>query len=231
MPQSPEEKGLLGPLAAYKTINTHIHILEALTRLCGVVGDETVAIRLRELTNLIVGRAFVGPDLETIDTQTIDWKPVGRPSVLSYGHSLESVWLLLWCCKQVGIEPGHIIDLGRSVFRRADAKVFDRRRGGINTKPRRGRSQKVWWEQAETLLASLWMFDLTSEPTYRTYFLETLSWIYCRQVDWRFGGWHWYAPRLGQKAREKAGQWKTPYHEGRALLDSHSMLTEMSRTG
>ena len=50
--------------------------------------------------------------------------------------------------------------------------------------------QKIWWVQAEGLVAALQMYVLTGEPVYWHCFSQTLEWIVKQQVDWKHGDWY-----------------------------------------
>jgi mannobiose 2-epimerase len=68
------------------------------------------------------------------------------------------------------------------------------------------------------------MFEATGHVEYQDLFARTLAWIQKTQTDWRFGDWHWRIPRFRRPLRPKSGPWKTPYHNGRALLESLEKL-------
>ena len=55
-------------------------------------------------------------------------------------------------------------------------------------------------------------------------YLGTLDWIVDRQADWRHGEWHSEIAPNGRPLGEKASGWKTPYHNGRAMLQCLDML-------
>jgi mannobiose 2-epimerase len=80
-----------------KTMNTHLHIVEAYANLYKVWKDETLKKDIIEL-------------LETIETHFINEKTghlrlffdenwVEKPDVISYGHDIEAAWLLQQCAE------------------------------------------------------------------------------------------------------------------------------------
>lgn len=77
---------------------------------------------------------------------------------------------------------------------------------------------KIWWVQAEALVAALRLYHLTKEELYYHCFCRTLNWIVKHQVDWKNGDWHNEIRTNGQPWGDKAGSWKSPYHHGRAIL-------------
>ena len=90
--QFPPKYGYDGTGLASKTMNTHIHLLEAYTSLYRYGGNEGLQKRLNTLINLVV-------DKFTIRKQ-ITWKLFliinGRSleDIDSYGHDIETGWLL-----------------------------------------------------------------------------------------------------------------------------------------
>ncbi|HIC01377.1 TPA: hypothetical protein EYO63_16955 [Candidatus Poribacteria bacterium] len=89
---------------------------------------------------------------------------------------------------------------------------------------------KVWWVQSEGLVASLRMYQLTNQKKHLTVFLQTLNWIDNHQVDWENGDWYSKVNGQGETAGDKAGHWKSPYHNGRAMLECLAILSSLSKT-
>jgi mannose/cellobiose epimerase-like protein (N-acyl-D-glucosamine 2-epimerase family) len=68
------------------------------------------------------------------------------------------------------------------------------------------------------LLAALRLHQRTGDARYGHCYLRTLDWIVGRQVDWVHGDWHERIDHRGRPAGTKAGPWKDPYHQARALI-------------
>jgi mannose/cellobiose epimerase-like protein (N-acyl-D-glucosamine 2-epimerase family) len=153
------------PSGAQKCANTHIHLLEALTPLCRAFpGDPIITGRLTELAEVIATR-MLQPEGYIHPFFARDFTPVGPPEV-SYGHDIETSWLLmdaLRALKESGATPG---ELERTV-RKASVKMAQTAlefgwdaAGGLfeSGKPELGGAaaqvqsrEKVWWAQAEAL--------------------------------------------------------------------------------
>jgi mannobiose 2-epimerase len=84
--------------------------------------------------------------------------------------------------------------------------------------------RKVWWVQAEVLVGALTGYRIWGDPRYANLYLATLAWIEERHVDWAGGDWHAYAHRNGTVSGDKAGLWKSPYHNGRAMMECLRLL-------
>jgi mannose/cellobiose epimerase-like protein (N-acyl-D-glucosamine 2-epimerase family) len=74
-----------------------------------------------------------------------------------------------------------LLDLYRSFFSYALRYGYDRRRGGFYDSGKYNkfadRRIKIWWVQAESLLAALRMYEFTKEDIYLQCFCQTLDWI------------------------------------------------------
>jgi mannobiose 2-epimerase len=65
---------------------------------------------------------------------------------------------------------------------------------------------------------------MTGDPRCGRFYLDLLEWIKTRQVDWRNGDWHALIWPSGAITGDKADRWKTPYHNGRAMLRCIDLL-------
>jgi mannobiose 2-epimerase len=162
-----------------------------------------------------------------------DWTPsdsAGRLRV-SYGHDLEAGWLLLATADTLRLPPAPLVHQARSAVRVMLDHGRDRRGGVCNSGPLRGRAddrQKIWWVQAECLVACLDQYARSGDEAARQAYLELLDWIATRQVDWVHGEWHHTIHPSGRVTGGKAGPWREPYHAGRAMLEC---LERLGRLG
>ena len=62
------------------------------------------------------------------------------------------------------------------------------------------------------------MYRLSGEEVYWNCFSRTLDWIVNHQADWQHGDWYEKVDQDGKVSGVKAGPWKAPYHNGRAML-------------
>ena len=147
---------------------------------------------------------------------------------MSYGHDLKSVWLLAEAASAAGLSGGLLLDLARALFASALRYGFDAQRGAFCEAGPLGapadRRDKVWWVQAEALLSALYLYGVTSEAAYFTWFSRILAWIVNSQVDWKHGEWHARVGESGKPSGDKADAWKCPYHNGRAMIQCLELL-------
>jgi mannose/cellobiose epimerase-like protein (N-acyl-D-glucosamine 2-epimerase family) len=219
-----------------KLMNTHLHLLEALTAFYLMTQDSLVKERLSELilvhSNSVV-RKIVG---SCTDKHQRDWIPLQGPAYdrVSYGHDLENISLLVEACEATRLSNSLLLDLYRTLFHSALRYGFDRKAGGFyDSGPFHApadRQEKVWWVQAEGLVCALQMYRLTSEELYWRCFCQTLDWIAQRQADWEHGDWYERVAQNGKPLGDKAGAWKAPYHNGRAIIQSLELLSFLNES-
>lgn len=230
-----DRPGLLGVAADIKLRNTHMHVLEALSVYYCLRPDTTVRQRLLELLEILSAIA-VRPSFPTgSEEHRRNWRPLydDQSALSSYGHDLEYIHVALQAADALGDGQAPPIKLFAGLFDHALTYGFDHEQGGFFASGRPGTPasdrSKIWWVQAETLLAALVMFRLTGEARYWHSFCRTLEWIVCWQTDWVYGDWHTTIAPDGVITGAKASVWKEPYHQGRAMMRSLHLLQGMVR--
>ncbi len=233
----PHEIGYLGKPASVKTLNTHLHLLEALTRYNDLRPDARVHDALNELVwvlgNTVVRKRYGA----CTDRHEEDWsvpESDGRPRVV-YGHDLETVWFLIEASAGLALPSALQVDLYETLFFNAWRYGYDHARGGFYLGGDLGRfasdRQKVWWVQAEALVCALHLYTLTRRKVYFDVFAKTLEWVTVYQTDWQRGEWYLRTDRAGvgsgEKAHERAGTWKCSYHNGRAMLKGIELVDRL----
>jgi mannobiose 2-epimerase len=223
----------LGVAPEIKTMNTHLHLLEAITTFYRVSGDPVARERLVELI-LIQGSAVVREGVGVCtEAHRRDWTALGGPAHerVSYGHDVENARLLLEACEAVGLPTAPLIGLSRTLFAHPLRFGFDHRQGGFFKEGPYYRSadrrEKIWWIQAEGLLSALELYRRTAEPEFFRCFQRTLDWIVDRQADWTGGEWHAEITTAGAPLGAKVGPWKGPYHTGRAVIQGLESLAAL----
>ncbi len=237
------------PEGSAKCTNTHIHLLEALTPLCRAFpGDAVLASRLTELarvisTKMMQSAGHVHPFFAR------DFTPLGT-SLVSYGHDIETSWLLMDAMRALREGGINLGDLEREV-REASIKMarnalelgWDEAGGlfdsgvphGVAEPPHVLCRDKVWWAQAEALpgIYELYRNEPTDELLDRlekTFeFLATKSW------DLEGGEYFWGVDSTGRvlgRGDHKGEMWKTPYHALRAcILTADSIRQDLGASG
>ena len=129
-PPAPDQlSDFIGTRYGFKSMNSHIHLLEAYGALYEVWPDAKLKARLNELFELVRDQIYVEPGALN-QFFTLDWRAV--PADDSYGHDIETAYLLT--------EAAHILGRDGDVKARRAARnlvdhtlevAFDQERGGI----------------------------------------------------------------------------------------------------
>jgi cellobiose epimerase len=229
-PQSGEQVYMGGGEVSFKLMNTHLHLLEAMTTFYRASKLPLAKERLVELIG-IESNAVVRKGLGACtDKYERDWTPrlEGDYARVSYGHDLENIWLLVDACKAAGINDYPYLDLYRTLFDYSLKYGYDAEKGGFYYFGQFNRPaenlEKSWWVQAEALVSALYMYRLTRDQKYRAIFEKTFDFIEKYQVDWKYGEWHATITPGGAARGDKAQPWKGGYHNGRAMIECLEIL-------
>ena len=216
-----------------KRMNTHLHLMEALTGLLRAGGGSIpVHERLVELMGILGDKVVENSVGACTDEFRVDWtRLTGDRARVSYGHDLENIWLLLDACEATGTDVDRYRPVCESLFRYALAYGWDAEAGGFYNSGPLGRPadrlEKIWWVEAEAIVAALRMHRLTGDDTYLDVFARTYDWIETRQIDWQRGEWYAIVRPDGTPDGSKAYVWKAAYHNGRAIIECLQMLEPM----
>ncbi len=231
-------QGALFPLVGRigeKSMNAHIHILEALTALAGVWTDPLLTERLTEVF-LIVRDKIVRPEGHLAMFSDRRYHPLDERS--SFGHELETAYLLVEAAERLGrTDHRRTHQVALTLVDHSLRWGWDKAGGGFfDEGPPTGRATKrgkVWWVQAEALNGLLTADRVAREDKAHgstRYFQDFVrSWAFFRDkvVDHKHGGTFAEIEENGlphPEKRAKASQWKAAYHVVRALLFTAATL-------
>ena len=218
------ERDAIGTQVGFKSMNTHIHLLEAFTALYEVWPNEAVKARLRELLTVVRDK-IVSPRGAMHQFFNPQWKPV--PDLDSFGHDVETAYLLLEAADVSGAQNTRTASVAKALVDHALDVGWDEKNGGLfeagGTFGPVHDKRKSWWVQAEVLNALLRMSQLhPRDPRdYRKLFERQWGYMKKNVIDAEHG--EWYADALdagGNPKANKASEWKAGYHGGRALMNA-----------
>lgn len=214
-----------------KSMNTHLHVLEAYCNLYRVWKNEPLKTAITSLLELFSTKII---DANTHQQQLFfsdDWEV--RSSIISYGHDIEASWLLYEAA--VVIEDKSLI----SQFAVTALEMADAARSGIDedggmvyeydAASRHLNKEKHWWPQAEAMVGYFNAYELSGNEMYLQQSLN--SWAYIKQYikDETLGEWFWGRNENGTTMQKgKAGFWKCPYHNGRACMEISKRIAIMN---
>ncbi|PXY42597.1 N-acyl-D-glucosamine 2-epimerase [Flavobacterium cheongpyeongense] len=205
-----------------KTMNTHLHIIEAYANLFKVWKDPKLQSDIIELLQTI--------EEHFINTQTghlhlfFDENWIEKPDVISYGHDIEAAWLLLQCAEisedkiLISNYKKHAIQIAEVTCEGLDSD------GGLwyEFDPKKNElvAEKHWWVQAEALIGFYNAYQLTGNENYLDIIFKNWDFIKKHILDSKNGEWFWGVYRdYSLIEKDKAGFWKCPYHNSRACLE------------
>ena len=203
-----------------KSLNTHLHILEAYVQLCQVWNDSGLIQKIKDLIDLFLLHFIdreVGHVYMFFDE---NWHVI--PAPWSYGHDIETSWLLYEAAEHVHYRLDEVKDvailLAEGVLPVLDAE------GGVSYESHL--NQKHWWVQAEAMVGFMNAYQMVPHEKY----LDAVYriWDYTKKYikDTKNGEWFWGRNEDGSIMQEedKIGFWKCPYHNMRACMQMSERL-------
>jgi len=227
-----------------KSMNTHLHLLEAYAAVYKIWKDDLVKQRLTELLNIFInniiredghlGIFFTGEFAETDSSKAI----------CSFGHDIEASWLL-WEAAEILGDESIKTKIKPLLLKMADAvlRVGVDKDGGLFLESTRYgshiRTNKHWWLQAENLVGLMNAFELTGDPLYWDTVKLAWGFIDKHVIDHEGGEWFTKVSRLGKpyliepeddpspfyRNDWKIDPWKCPYHNGRAMIELSNRIS------
>lgn len=206
-----------------KTMNTHLHILEAYGNLYRCRKDPELGKALENTIGLFL-TYFVDKEKGRLNLFfDDDWNL--KSSIVSFGHDIECSWLLHEAAEILG-NP-ELISLSSELAVRMAKKTLEGMDsdGGLFYEyfpdEKELDTDKHWWPQAEAMVGYFNAWQISGDSTFAQHALNSWEFIKTFLVDREFGEWYWSVSSEGkpQRSKEKAGFWKCPYHNGRACLE------------
>jgi mannobiose 2-epimerase len=212
-----------------KTMNTHLHLLESYTSLYRVWKDPVLKVKLENLVDIFLEKIIDNKRYHLISFMERDWTPASNSD--SYGHDIESSWLLCEAADLLGDT-----DLEKRV-REVSIKIADAAAEGLlpdggmvtekNLETGEVRDVRSWWEQSETVIGYLYAYEITGDSKYLDKVLKSWEFIKGHFIDHKNGGWFSNVKEDGTPGRsDKAGFWICPYHNGRMALEVIERISE-----
>ena len=221
-PESNEKLSENGVLAD-KTMNTLLHVFEGYSGLYQATRDPAVGKAMERILDIYANKVY-DPALHR-QKVFFDADYNSILDLYSYGHDIESSWLMDWGCGL--LEDPERNDRIREIDLEIGKAVFDAAYSCRSLANECDRGQvsemRIWWVQAETVvgLTHLWN-KLPEETKYRDAAADTFRFIEEYMVDKRPGSeWFWAVDKTGAPWPDKPilEPWKCPYHNGRMCME------------
>jgi mannobiose 2-epimerase len=204
-----------------KTMNTHLHVLEAYTNFYLIGEDAGVKQSIQRLLN-VFDKHIINPQNHHLELFFDEnWNKKGK--VISYGHDIEAGWLLQEAAEAIHDEEW-IGKMKTNAVKMADAAAEGLDKDGglwYETESSHLIKEKHWWPQAEAMVGFFNAAQVSGDEKYIQRSIN--SWQFTKQfiLDAKNGEWFWGVKEdySIMPNEEKAGLWKCPYHNGRACLE------------
>ena len=214
-----------------KTMNTHLHVLEAYTNLYRVWKDDFLKQQLERLIAVFADKIINNQTYNLSMFFDEDWND--KTDLVSYGHNIESSWLIYEAALVLGDDTVirkvkkiclHIADASKEGIMKDGSMIYEKffRTGHIDY-------DRHWWVQAETVIGFLNAFYLSGKEEYLNLSVAEWKFISDHLIDRSNGEWYWSVnkdPKANIR-EDKAGFWKCPYHNSRMcleIIERHSVV-------
>lgn len=215
-----------------KSMNTHLHIMEAYTNLYRAWKDETLKEKLVALINISIDKI--------VDNNTFQFKLFfdeawnSKSEIISYGHDIEGSWLLFEAAEVVEDEQliAKVKDITINMANKVYEDGFDDDGSILNEADQTSviDADKVWWVQAEGMVGFFNAFELTNDEKFLKKVFDLWSFTTEYMIDNKNGEWYWKVSK-DRKVYEnfpKVEPWKCPYHNSRFCFELIERLKKQS---
>lgn len=224
---TPKKLGYDGAGESSKTMNTHIHVLESYTNLYTVWRDAELKERLGKIIHLITDK-FYNPQTHHLNLYfDDDWNNL--ENIASYGHDIETAWLLTEAAEVYGDEK--LLERCREIA--LDLTDYALKEGLTSTNymmyemnGNHLRDDASWWCQAETVVGCVNAWQITGNSKYLQQAINTWQFIKNYMVDKEYGEWfRTVMPDLKPRLTDlKTSMWNCPYHNSRMGFEIFSRV-------
>lgn len=233
-----------------KTLDVHMHLMEAFTSLYECTGKEVHRRKLLEDIDLLIKR-IIHPKYKTGIPQFFsDWTvaPQIKFDIIwgwdrfsedsqkqnatdntSAGHNAELAWLLIHALHILELDPEDYTDLLKTIFDHVSDNGIDHELGGVYVEgPHAGGvydREKEFWQQAEVLIGMLDAFIMFKDKKYLRAYENVHRFVFDKMINKGVGEWYPLMTREGKPVwRHMSHSWKVNYHTVRAMVQSIKRL-------
>lgn len=206
-----------------KTMNTHLHIIEAYVNLYRVWPNKRTEARIRHLLEVF--------EQHIIDPHTghmklfFDAQWNAQSTAVSFGHDIEASWLLYEAAEL--LQDSLLLEKWKSIaLRMADAAAEGFNEDGslnheFDPATQHWDRHREWWVTAEGMVGYINAFQLSGDERYLRYVEGLWEFAKTYLLNTEVGEWNWgvYDDMSLMTTEDRIGFWKCPYHNARACME------------
>jgi cellobiose epimerase len=214
-----------------KSMNTHLHVMEAYTNLLRVWDNAELRSRQAENIDIMMRRIVSPTTFHTLLFFDEAWN--SRVDHISYGHDIEANWLLVESAEVLGDEhriseaKALAVNMAQAVY----AEGLDAEGGLVNDGDASGVTDPdfEWWPQAEAAVGFLNAYQLSGQAHFLQAALRSWDFIEKYFIDRQHGEWFRHVTKNHgiDRSAAKVSFWKCPYHNGRACMELIDRLEKL----
>ncbi|MEY2940714.1 MAG: hypothetical protein RJA67_399 [Bacteroidota bacterium] len=253
-----EDWSLMGPGAPggdRKTLDVHMHLMEAFTTLYEASGKEIHRRKLQESIDILIHKIMDPKTGTGIPQFWADWsvapqikfdivwgwdrfqeggQKASAVDNTSYGHNSEFGWLLLHALKVGKIDAAPYLDNIKKAFYHSMENGIDWEHGGVYVEGSHSGGptdvEKEFWQQAEMLIGMLDAYLVTKDPQFLKAYEQVHRFVFDKMINRNTGEWWPLMTREGEPIwRHMAHNWKINYHNVRSMILSYEKLGEINQ--
>jgi len=235
-----------------KTLDVHMHLMEAFTTLYECSGLEVHRRKLLEIIDIILNRILhpvyktgipqffqdwtVAPQIKFDiiwgwDRFSDEGQKINVSDNTCYGHNAEFAWLLLHALDVLKISPDIYRDVLKVIFDHTVDNGIDTEFGGVYVEGSHAGGvydrEKEFWQQAEVLIGMLDAWLMFKDEKYWEAYKNVHRFVLDKCINKGVGEWYPLLTRRGDPIWTHMGHsWKINYHTVRSMIQS---ITRMDR--
>ena len=236
-----------------KTLDVHMHLMEAFTTLYEASGKEVHRRKLKESIDILINKVMhpqygtgvpqfwanwdVAPQIKFDIVWGWDRFAEGgqKASAIdntSYGHNSEFGWLLMHALKVGGFDVNDYMESLKKAFYHSMENGIDWEYGGVYVEgSHEGQvydKEKEFWQQAEMLIGMLDAYLLTKDEKFVKAHEQVHRFVFDKMINYNTGEWWPLMTREGEPIwRHMSHSWKINYHNLRSMILSYEKLGQI----
>ncbi len=229
-----------------KTLDVHMHLMEAFTALYECTGADVHRRKLLEVIDLLLNRIIhpvyktgipqfyedwtIAPQIKFDivwgwDRFTEDGQKSNENDNTCYGHNAELAWLLIHALDILKILPERYSDILKTIFDHTVNNGIDKEFGGVFVEGSHAGEvydrEKEFWQHAEVLIGLLDASILFKEEKYWLAYKNVHRFVFDKFINKGVGEWFPLLTRSGEPIWTHMGHsWKINYHTVRSMVQS-----------